>query len=170
MPIAINANKTWPYILNEDAEAYKTQTESGEKVLPPTVFHLRTLTNGERAEIEDLLVDVFNLEGLTPDKIQKLNSAESEADQIGAALEISDKRAMVRASRKAARIYCQYGIAGWERLFDEDGGEVRPKHEGRRLCNESLDVVLPYADELATAIQSKNRVDLDDLKKSVPAS
>jgi hypothetical protein len=170
MPIATSKNKTWPYILKEDRKAYESQIASGGAPLPPTVFHLRTLTNGERAEIDDLLLDAFSFEGLTPEKIKELDSADDEESRAAVAMQMTDKKTLLRISRKAARIWCLYGIAGWDRLYDEDGAEVVATHTGRKLTSDSLDVVLPYADELATAIQERNVVAFDDLKKSAPAS
>lgn len=198
MPIASNTRKTWPYILNADREEYAKQKEAGGvSILPPTVFHLRTLTNGEKAEVEDLLFDVFKTEGITPEKMTELKAlaaeekqaqdvmkrAKTEDEKAAAAWDIAtvkqkqgeammitaDPKAMLRANRLAAVVVCKYGIAGWDRLYDEDGVDLKPVHIGRTLNNDALDVVIPYADELAIAIQSKNRVDLEDLKKSVPA-
>ena len=136
MAKAVNPFSTWPYILEEDREAF-----AKDETFQPTVFRLGPLTARQDQLIKDHAVDLNDLED-APRAGVKQGSIIHETVRYG--------------------VKGWDHLLDDEDNFIE--AEFRDAKQGGGLTNGSMDRIVPYITELCEAIRERNKVTLDDLK------
>jgi hypothetical protein len=150
MPIAVNPNKEWSYILECDRQSER-----------PTVFKLRALKVRDGVKLNNILAECVDLGKITGKEL-------SESEMVSA-LKPGAITAMQNANIERVRL----GVVGWEDFLDESGAPVPFKRDADgRLSEESLEWLssIGAIAELAQAIVNRNVVTVADLGKSQSCS
>ena len=166
MPRILDPKIRTPYILKEDRSSESAAT-----------FQLRPLTGWERETVQQSMQSEAQqniLKRLPKEAIAELQKSGDDAEQI--ILKYLDPAEMagivdLAKQRTAAIETVRRGVVSWESFmyFEKDGTPTTPiplvKDGAGNLTDESLGHLLPWADELAAAINAIGSQSVDALGK-----
>ena len=144
MPIAVDPNRTWNYVLECDRPKTPAEGEAPTPPSSPTTWKLKPLTCREHARLQDGIASVDRTIGVVN-----------------------------VASGTNALEACRMGLVGVENFFDSNGAPVKFLHKfdktyGRDFVTyDFLDCLRPeWRDELAKAITERSEITEADAKNS----